>query len=72
MSKLYAYVKVLSDKGYKPAGYRLAIPSKEEFYQRKEYYQEYAITKLCILRGWRVQDLRNYEYNKITVIFREV
>ena len=72
MSKLYAYIKVLSDKGYKPAGYRLTIPSKEEFYRRKDYYQEYAIIKLCISRGWRIQDLKAFGYNQITVIFREV
>lgn len=67
----FAYIKVISDKGYKEAGYRLTL-TPQEYIQNKEYYQQYAITKLCILRGWTAQDLRRYGYNKIRVFFREV
>lgn len=68
---IYTYIKVMSDKGYKEAGYRLPI-TKEEYEQNKEYYQQYAITKLCIFRGWTVRDLQRYGYNKTRVFFREV
>ena len=71
MSKTFAYVKLLSDKGYKPAGYRLEI-TEAQYRANKTYYQQYAVAKLCILRGWTMRDLRNYGYNQITVFFREV
>lgn len=68
---VFAYIKVISDKGYKEAGYRLTLPSIEDYYQHKEYYQQLAITKMCIVRGWTVKDLHRYGYNKITAFFRE-
>ena len=69
---IYAYIKLLSDKGYKEAGYRLTLPDKDTYYKIKQYYQEVAVTKLCIARGWTFKDLQVYGYNKIKVFFREV
>lgn len=69
--KTFAYIKVISDKGYKEAGYRLEI-TPVEYVEKKEYYQRFAIAKLCISRGWTVKDLQRYGYNKIRVYFREV
>lgn len=68
---IFTYIKVISDKGYKEAGYRLPI-TQEEYEQNKEYYKQYAIIKLCILRGWTTKDLQRYGYNKTRVFFREV
>ena len=69
---VYAYIKLLSDKGYKEAGYRLTLFDKDTYYKNKQYYQEVAVTKLCIARGWTLKDLQVYGYNKIKVFFREV
>ena len=68
---MYAYIKVISDKGYKEAGHRLTVPSIEDYQKNKAYYQQLAITKLCIARNWTIKDLYKYGYNKIIVYFRE-
>lgn len=67
---IYAYIKLSSDKGYKEAGYRIEVPSPEAYFERKQYYQEYAIIKLCHSRGWTLKDLQQYGYNKIRVFFK--
>lgn len=69
---VYAYVKLVSDKGYKDAGYRLEVLSPEAYQERKQYYQECAVIKLCYARGWTLKDLQRYGYNKIRVFFREM
>lgn len=69
---IYAYIKLISNQGYKEAGYRLTIPSIEEYYKNKQEYQQQAIVKLCFARGWTIRDLQRLGYNEIRVFFRRV